>query len=126
MSMPIGIVLATTISSGYFATSDVISLKERFDGVVEKTSRKLELSGRIDAIKCGMRASQEASVLAAFMKDAARESSFRREFDEHVAMMKSTVAEVRPLLSMPEGKRLLAVIEANFNQWLAEYRGGGR
>ncbi len=122
MSMAIGIVLATTISSGYFATSDVISLKERFDGVVEKTARKLELSGRIDAIKSGMLASQEASVLAAFMKDAARESSFRREFDEHVAMMKSTVAEVRPLLSMPEGKRLLAVIEVNFNQWLSEYR----
>src|SRR5260370_2487060 len=41
-------------------------------------------------------------------------------------MMKSTVAEVRPLLYMPEGKRLLAVIEANFNQWLSEYREGAR
>ena len=122
MSMAIGIVLVTTISSGYFATSDVITLKQRFDAVVDKTARKLELSGRIDAIKSGMLRSQEATVLAVFMKDAPRESAFRREFDEHVALMKSALAEVRPLLSNPEGKRLLAVIEVNFNEWLSEYR----
>jgi methyl-accepting chemotaxis protein len=120
--MAIGMVVVTTISSGYFATSDVINLKERLDAVVDKTARKLELSGRIDAIKSGMLVSQDASILAVFMKDAARESALRREFDEQVATMRSALAEVRPLLTMPEGKRLLAVVEANFNEWLSEHR----
>ena len=115
------IVLATTVFSAYFSISVIIGLRDRFDSVVDKTARKQELVGRISTLKSDMFASQQESVLAAFDKDGAKDE-FRREFEQHVATMKSSLAEAQPLVSLPEAKRLLGVVEASFADWLAEYR----
>jgi methyl-accepting chemotaxis protein len=118
----IAVLVLTMFASAYASISSIRALRERFDIAVDKTARKLELGGRMNTIKSDMYVSQRGAVLAAFMKDPARAASMRQDFETRVALMKSTLDEVRPLMSNPEGKRLLVIIEASFNAWLPEYR----
>jgi methyl-accepting chemotaxis protein len=108
--------------SGYSSISSIRALRDRFDIAVEKTARKIELGGKLDTIKSDMFASQMGTMLAAFTKDPARLSSLRQEFETRAAQMRSTLEEARPLISNPEGKRLLASIETNVTAWIPEYR----
>ena len=112
----------TMIFSGYTSISSIRGLRDRFDNAVDKTARKMDLGGKLDTIKSDMYVSQRGAVLAAFMKDPARMASLRQEFGAHVAEMRATLEEVRPLMSNPEGKRLLGIIETNFDAWLPEYQ----
>src|SRR6266567_2744393 len=114
--------ISTMIFSAYSSISSIRGMRDRFDTAVGKTARKMELGGKLDTIKSDMFATQRASVLAAFTKDPARVASERQQFDSRAALMKSTLEEVRPLMSNPEGKRLLAIIETNFTAWLPEYQ----
>src|SRR3981081_1043390 len=115
------VLVLTTIFSGYSSISAIRGLKDRFDVAVDKTARKLELGCKLDNISSELFSTQRAMIISAFLKDAGREASFRREFEDGVATMKSTLAELRPLISVPEGKRLLGIIEANFGDWIGEY-----
>ena len=116
------VLLLTTIFSAYSSVSSIRDLNDRFVFAIEKTARKMELGGKIAAISSEMYSSQRAVIIAVFLKDAAREGSFRSEFEDNVTAMKSMLAEVRPLVSVPEGKRLLGVVEVNFADLLTEYR----
>src|SRR5712691_10720191 len=102
----VGVLVLTMVFSGYSSISSIRGLRDRFDVAVEKTARKMELGGKLDTIKSDMYVSQRGGVLAAFMKDPARMSSLRQEFETRVSLMKSTLEEVRPLMTSPEGKRL--------------------
>jgi methyl-accepting chemotaxis protein/methyl-accepting chemotaxis protein-1 (serine sensor receptor) len=116
------VLVSTMLFSGYWSISSIRGLSDRFDIAVEKTARKMELGGRLGTIKSDMYVSQRGTLLAAFIKDPARISSSRQEFENRASLMRSTLDEARPLMSNPEGKRLLAIIEANFTAWLPEYR----
>jgi methyl-accepting chemotaxis protein len=116
------ILVLTMLFSAYSAISSIRGFRQRFDTAVSKTARKMELGGTLNTIKSDMYVSQRGSVLAAFMKDAPRVSSLRNEFEHNASRMKSTFEDLRPLMSNPEGKRLLAIIEARFADWLPEYR----
>ena len=116
------VLLLTTSFSAYSSVSAIRGLKDRFDVTVEKTARKMELGGKLATNISEMFSNQRAMVVSGFVKDATREASFRREFEDGAGAMKSTLAELRPLISVPEGRRLLGVIEANLADWLNEYR----
>jgi methyl-accepting chemotaxis protein len=116
------VLVSTLLFSCYWSISSIRGSRDRFDVAVEKTARKMALGGKLDTIKSDMYASQRGTLLAAFMKDPARISSLRQEFESRAALMRSALEELRPLMSDPEGKQLLGVIEANFSAWLPEYR----
>ena len=118
----VAVLVLTMVLLGYSSVSSIRNSKARFDIAVDKTARKMMLGGRLDSIKSDMYVAQRGSVLAAFLKDASRTASSRLDFEAHAAQMRSTMEELRPLMSNPEGKRLLGVIEEDFNAWLPEYR----
>jgi methyl-accepting chemotaxis protein len=97
-------------------------LHARFDTAVSKTARKLQLGAELDQLKSDLYVAQRGLVLATFMKDSGREESQRAEFESNVATMNKKLEEIRPLISLPEGRRLLAVFERSFTTWLDEYQ----
>ncbi len=117
-----GAFVLMTLALGSWAMVSNRAAKQRFDKAVASSARKLQLGGQMDTIKSDMYVSQRGAVLAAFMKDPVRTVALRREFDQHVQEMSATLDQIRPLMSNPEGKRLLAIVEGSFQAWLPEYR----
>jgi len=97
-------------------------LSARFDTAVSKTARKLQLGLELNEIKSDMYVAQRGMVLATFMKDKSRAETQRTEFDSQVARMNKKLEEIHPLISVPEGRRLLAVFENDLSSWLTEYQ----
>ncbi|SPE36316.1 Methyl-accepting chemotaxis sensory transducer [Candidatus Sulfopaludibacter sp. SbA3] len=111
-----------TMALGYWSISSIRAAQQRFDTAVAKTAKKMELGGRLDTIKSDMYVSQRGSVLATFMKDGARAASLRQEFERQAQEMSAALEELRPLISVPEGRRLMGIIEDKFHAWLPEYQ----
>jgi methyl-accepting chemotaxis protein/methyl-accepting chemotaxis protein-1 (serine sensor receptor) len=96
-------------------------LNTRFDTAVAKTARKLQLGSEINEIKSDMYVAQRGFVLATFMKDRSQAETQRAGFDTQVAKINKKLDEIRPLISVPEGRRLLGVFENDLSSWLNEY-----
>lgn len=100
----------------------VHSLNARFETAVSKTARNLQMGAELSEIKSEMFAAQRGMVLAIFMTDSSRAETLRAEFDEYAVRMKKTLDEIRPLISVPEGRRLLSVFENDLSSWLKDYQ----
>src|ERR1700683_2814207 len=98
------------------------SMNQQFETAVSKTVRKLQLGGQIDTIKSDMYVAQRGMVLATFMRDQDRAAAQKREFEAHAAKLKATLDETAPLVSVPEGKRLFPILEADLAAWLEQYQ----
>ena len=107
---------------GYWSISSIRSAKQRFDFAVAKTAKKLELGGEIDTLKSDMYSIQESLLLAAFLKDTARSTALRQEFVVRTQKMSAVLDEIRPLISVPEGRRLLLVAEERYQTWLPQFQ----
>src|SRR5579863_2360238 len=94
------------------------SLNQHFDQAVAKTARKLQLGGQINTVKSDMFLAQRGMVLATFMKDRDRAAAQKREFEAQAAKLKATLDETAPLVSVPEGKRLFPIMEADLAVWI--------
>jgi len=94
------------------------SMNQHFETAVAKTARKLELGGEINTIKSDMFLAQRGMVLATFMKDRDRAAAQKREFEAQAAKLKATLDETAPLVSVPEGKRLFPIMEADLAVWI--------
>ena len=97
-------------------------LNTRFDTTVSKTARNLQLGLEMNNIKAEMFGAQRGFVLATIMKDDSRIVAQRAEFDNQVARMNKKLEEIRPWVSVPEGRRLLGIFENGFSSWLGEYQ----
>jgi methyl-accepting chemotaxis protein len=98
------------------------SMNQHFETAVAKTVRKLQLGGQIDTIKSDMYVAQRGMVLGTFMKDRDRAAAQKREFEAQAAKLKATLDETAPLVSVPEGKRLFPIMQADFAAWLERFQ----
>ena len=122
LTLSLGLILAAGgMIAGAFLWK-VGSLNTRFDMAVSKTARKLQLGAELNQVKSDMYVAQRGMVLAAFMKDSSRTEAQRLEFDNQTQKMVQKLNEIHPLISVPEGRRLLAVFEEGFSRWQGEYR----
>jgi len=97
------------------------SLNQHFDQAVAKTARKLQLGGQINTVKSDMYVAQRGMVLATFMKDRDRAAAQKREFEAQAVKLKATLEETASLVSVPEGKRLFPIMQADFAAWLVQF-----
>jgi len=122
LMLAFGLVLAVGGMISAVSLWSIKGLSARFETAVSKTARKLQMGAELNQIKSDMYVAQRGMVLATFMKDNSRAETQRTEFDSQVAKMNKKLEEIRPLISVPEGRRLLAVFEKDLSSWLSEYQ----
>ncbi len=82
------------------------------------TVRKVELAGRVNDAQSDMAAEERGSLVFAYAKDPARQAESERLFEQSTAVMQSSLAEIRPLLTSDAGRRLLGQMEELVAVWL--------
>jgi len=113
--------LALTMLVSYSGLSSISTFKQQFDKAADKTVRKIQLADAIVAANSEMVSAQRGVILAAFSKDQAELNKYRQAFNEDVQNLRSSLAEMNPLLVRPESKSLAADIADRVTEWLPHY-----
>jgi methyl-accepting chemotaxis protein len=116
-----GAMIALVIVLGGAFLYVVGAMKSTFDVAVEKTARKILLTGDVDAAESDMLAWQRAMILYTFHKDPANVEKSKQRFRDAAASANKALEEMRPLLVDEEGRRLMAQTAEGLNKWVAAF-----
>ncbi|HTR37925.1 MAG TPA: methyl-accepting chemotaxis protein [Bryobacteraceae bacterium] len=123
--MPIGtklmgsaaVMLALTLLVSYTGLSTLSTFKQKFDKAVESSVRKIQLAGTLVAADSEMISDQRGEILAAFAKDAADLDKSENAYKQNADAMRSSLAEMRPMIVNPEAKALTEDLEQKLSEW---------
>ena len=97
------------------------AMNQSFDAAVHKTAQKLRLVESIDVIKSDEDIALRGVALATFLRNRDGANGERRQFEAQAAKMKATLEELTPLATLPEAKRLVSQLQADFDKWLTVF-----
>jgi methyl-accepting chemotaxis protein len=117
-----GAMLALVIGLGYSSLSSVSTLSAELDSAVNKTSKKTELAGQIEAAVGDMKAGQRGLILFSMLKDAPKVETARDAFRSASTRIEKSVAEIRPMLATESGRQAVDAIQAQLSTWLPLYQ----
>ncbi len=113
---------AATLILGVSSIVAIRAINDSFDTAVNKTARKLQLFGDINTLKSDLYLAERGLVLGSFSKDRDGVLAKRREFEATEAKLKAKFSEVAPLVSVPEGKRLMPVLQADIDKFATVFQ----
>src|SRR5579864_6512012 len=97
--------LVCLIGLSYFSVSAVDGLRNDLDEMANKTARKVDIAGTINATTAGLRAEARALVLAAALKNTGDLETARANFGKKAGLIEEKIKEIRPMLVTERGKR---------------------
>ena len=103
--------------AGYFSIG---SLSSSYEFTVNHTTRKLAIAGEIQTSISNMAAGTRGAALMACTKNAEGTAAAQQLFDDSSNVVRSRIAEIRPLLTTTRGQEIVNRIEATVSPW----RGG--
>jgi methyl-accepting chemotaxis protein len=111
--------LACLLGLGYFSLSAVDSLRGDLDEMANRTARKIQLVGEINASAAGVRAENRALLLAAVLKHDKDLEAARKNFHKYLALAGQQVRDLRPLLTSEAETRATDELERGLPAWQA-------
>ena len=117
----VGAMFAMSAVQGYLGLSSIGTFRNLFDNAVNKTVRKLALADAIVAGTSDMMSAQRGFVLAVFDKDRADGEQHRAAFQRSAGAVQNSLAEIQPLLTNEEGRKLVADIAGLEAEWRPSY-----
>jgi len=114
--------LVSAAALGYVGLRSIGIFQDLFDNTVQKTVQKIVLADAIGAANAEMVSGQRGLILAAFAKDPVEADKYRTGFDRNAAVIRSSLAQVQPLLTSEEARRLAADIAGLEAEWQPHFR----
>ena len=118
LTLCFGAMLALVLGLGYSSLSSVGSLGAALDLAVNKTAKKSELAGNVQAAVWEMRAGQRGLVLFGMLKDPAKAETAREGFRAATARVERSLAEIRPLLVTEGARQAVDTIQEQLGAWI--------
>ena len=112
-----GALVVLTLVLGFTSMSSITGLGSLLDTAVNKTSRKLDLAGRIRASVYSMRWSARGIVLSVALKDDEDHRKAVEAFRKSATEVRANLAEIRPMLVTAEGRTAADHIETGLASW---------
>ncbi|MGD1093907.1 MAG: hypothetical protein ABSB35_18210 [Bryobacteraceae bacterium] len=97
-------------------------LGAELETTVDKTTRKVEIEGRIVDQAAQMLGLERGLFIRVEMKDLAKAEEYHNQFGELSRQLTRAIAEVQPLLVTPQTKHNLEIIDSDLGAWLAAHR----
>jgi methyl-accepting chemotaxis protein len=113
----VGAMLASAATLGYVGLNSISTFKDLVDNDVEKTVRKISLADAVVAASAQMLSAQRAVLLATVDKDPADGAAQEAAFQQAAASIRASLAEIQPLLTKEESRKLVADILSSVSQW---------
>ncbi len=109
--------LAMVIAMGVMSLSTASQLNNELEIATQKTARRLQLAGLMDAAGSDMLAGMRGIVMFSFGKELSRVEMCKRQFDSAADGWQQAIDEARPLLVTEEGRRLVGNLQQQLTQW---------
>jgi hypothetical protein len=125
LTLGIGAQIAFVLALSYAALSGLGSLNQavkRAYGKGAEDVRKVYLAGQIDADASVLLGAEKAILLRANSKNSELLAQNQRSFDAARAGVEKSAAEMQPLLTNEEAKRMLAAIQSALAAWESLHR----
>jgi methyl-accepting chemotaxis protein/methyl-accepting chemotaxis protein-1 (serine sensor receptor) len=117
LTIGVGAMLAVTAVTGIASLSGIGSLNTELETATQKTARRLQIAGLMDAAGSTMLAAQRGVVLFTFAKDPSRVESAKQLFDRAASTWQKSIDEVRPLIVTDEGRRIVNQLQEQLTAW---------
>ena len=88
---------------------------------INRTARQVALLGDLGEGVANMAAAQRGLAAFAYAKDAVQQSNARQLFQDSLSRVRTSTAEIQPLLNTEESKRVADDINSRLAQWLPAY-----
>ncbi|HPT29004.1 MAG TPA: methyl-accepting chemotaxis protein, partial [Bryobacteraceae bacterium] len=122
LMLSFGVLLALMMGLAYSSLSSGSTLSGELDTAVNKTARKTELAGQIQAAVSNMRAGQRGLILFSMLKDTSKAEMAREAFRTAAAGIEKSTAEIRPMLVTEAGLRAVDNIQSQAGVWIPLYQ----
>jgi methyl-accepting chemotaxis protein/methyl-accepting chemotaxis protein-1 (serine sensor receptor) len=105
----VGLAYSSWLSNG--------TMGDALDTALNKTAKKSQLAGQIEASAAYLKASQQSVILYSLLKQPEMAERSKELFATHTARIKKAAAEMKPLLVSASGRQLVTAIESKVNEW---------
>lgn len=112
-----GATLALTVAIGIASLNSINNLNRELETATQKTARRLQLAGVMDAASANMLSGMRGIVLFTYGKDEPMVEKCGRQFDSAATMWQKSIDEVRPLVIREDGRQLVDQSQAHLSQW---------
>jgi methyl-accepting chemotaxis protein/methyl-accepting chemotaxis protein-1 (serine sensor receptor) len=121
IALTTGLLAAMLVLMAGYGFYAIAAIDGSFETTANSTSRKAVLTGELAQAVSDMVAGQRGLLAFTYAKDPALQSNARQLFQNGVSQAQASLAEMRPLVTTDEGRRIHDDISSRLPQWTAAY-----
>src|ERR1022692_800102 len=113
-----GMLVTVLTVMAWFSLHTLGTLNEAFDVMADKTTRKIELAGVMNAAESDMAAGQRGVIVFTYAKSPEPVAAAKALFQKSSSEFRQALAEMRPLLVTDRARQALSHAESGLAVWL--------
>ncbi|MGE3276429.1 MAG: methyl-accepting chemotaxis protein [Vicinamibacterales bacterium] len=114
----VGALAVLVVLGGVISIWQAVVLKDELDEIALSSARKLELAMALDEKLTSLRVDERGLLLAALASDSAVMDQAHADIDRHLAEARNALAEMTPLLVLPEGQKAADEVRRGLEEWV--------
>ena len=121
IALSISLLAAMLVLTAGYAFHALGAIDGSFETTANNTTRQAVLVGDVCQAVSDMVAGQRGLLAFSYAKESALQSNARQLFQDGASRAQAAAAEVQPLLSTEEGRRLLEDLNSRLSQWIPAF-----
>ena len=118
LAIAFAMMLAATLALGVASLTGISSLNSEFDNAALKTTKKIDLAGRMSTTVSQMLSLERGVLVRTAMKQESKAEDYHNQFGTASKLLADQLAEIRLLLVLEKAKADVAAIERGLSTWI--------